>query len=378
MNPGLPVRADLAGVEPYGAPVLDVPNRLNVNENPYSPSADVVAQMGRAAADALASANRYPDRECIELRAELASLIGGRTAAANIWPANGSNEVMHQIFAAFGGPGRRALSFAPTYSLYPQYARETFTEYVTAPRRGDFELDMSEVARSFTEARPSLVVVASPNNPTGTLLPAGQLDELLDLVAGADAMLIVDEAYVEFADVGVFSATARVPDSDRLIVTRTMSKAFGLAGLRLGYAVASAEAIDAVRIVRLPYHLSSTTQAMACVAARNAPVLLAPVATLRAERRQQAEWFSAVGLDVAASQANFLLVGCFADREATWRALVDQGVLVRMVGPDGWLRVSVGTPEENQAMRQAMSIVLDSGAARLLGSGALRDEGLQS
>lgn len=364
------VRDDLREAQPYGAPVIDVPILLNVNENPFPPPAAVVDRMKSAVAEALSSANRYPDRECTRLREELAGFVGGTVTASNVWPANGSNEVMHQILTAFAGPGGRALSFAPTYSMYPQYARDTFTEYVTAPRASDFTLDLAVARRAVADHRPYVVVVASPNNPTGTPLPDDDLAGLIRIVEDHDALLVVDEAYVEFADPDLPSAARLVGQRENLVVTRTMSKAFGLAGLRVGYAIANPDVIDALRIVRLPYHLSATTQAMAVVAVRESAQLLAPIPGLRSERDAQGAWLTGMGIAVAPSQANFLLIGRFADRDLVWRRLLERGVLVRATGPDGWLRVSIGSPAENAAFREAFSLILQRGLVELVGGAA--------
>ena len=219
---------------PYGAPTDAVPVRLNVNENPYQPPADVVDAIAKAVRVVLDDANRYPDREALQLRAALADYVGSGATPAQIWPANGSNEVMHHIFSAFGGPGRTALSFSPTYSMYPIYARDTFTRYVTVPRARDFSLDVDDVRAAVGQYAPTLVIVASPNNPTGTVLSLDDIRALHAVIADT-GVLILDEAYIEFSSQP--SAVSLVHELPRLIVTRTMSKAFGLAGLRIGYAV---------------------------------------------------------------------------------------------------------------------------------------------
>ena len=351
----LPLRPELVGQVPYGAPQLDVPVRLNTNENPYPPSAGVVADIAAAVSAAAAGLNRYPDRECAELRAALAGFLdreaGVRLGPDQLWPANGSNEVMQQLLQAFGGPGRTALSFAPTYSMYPEYARNTHTEWVTGPRAADFSLDLDQAIDLINRLRPSVVLLASPNNPTGTALPHWQLRAVLDTAPG---VVIVDEAYAEFRRAGVPSAVSLLADHPQLIVTRTMSKAFALAGGRLGYLAASAEVVDAVRIVRLPYHLSAVSQATALAALAHSAELLARVAELRAERDATVSWLRELGLRAADSDANFVLFGAFADRHAVWQGLLDRGVLIRETGPDGWLRVSIGDQEQMRAFRAAL------------------------
>jgi histidinol-phosphate aminotransferase len=360
-----PLREELRGIEPYGAPQLDVPVRLNVNENPYPPSAEVVAEVASAVTEAATTLNRYPDRELTDLRAALARYLSSDGSPGlrpeQVWAANGSNEVMLQLLQAFAGPGRTALGFAPTYSMYPEYARVTNTRWVVGHREDDFSLDLDRARALIEEHRPAVVLLPSPNNPTGTALPREAVTELCDAVAsdGLSGLLVVDEAYGEFRRDGTPSALELLPRHRNLVVTRTMSKAFALAGARLGYLAAAPEICDALRLVRLPYHLSAVTQAVALAALRHAPVLLGRVADLRAERDACVDWLRAQGLKVAESDANYALFGIFADRHAVWQALLDRGVLIRETGPDGWLRVSIGTAEEMGTFRKALTEVLE-------------------
>jgi histidinol-phosphate aminotransferase len=355
---GLPLREELRGESPYGAPQLDVPVALNVNENPYPPSEHVVAQIAAAVADAARSLNRYPDRDALALRADLAGYLtadgGVELGADQVWAANGSNEIMLQLLQAFGGPGRTAVSFAPTYSMYPEYARDTHTEWVAGRRAEDFGLDLAQVLEVLEKHEPSVVLLASPNNPTGTALSLADIETIADVAPG---MVVIDEAYGEFRRAGVPSALSLLPAFPRLVVTRTMSKAFALAGGRLGYLAASPAVVDAVRIVRLPYHLSAITQAAARAALANAAELLAAVDELRAERDRTVAWLRGIGLQAADSDANFVLFGTFSDRHAVWQGLLDRGILIRETGPDGWLRVSIGTPDEMTAFRRALEEV---------------------
>ena len=359
-----PLREELRGLTPYGAPQLDVPVQLNVNENPYGPSAACAADIAAAVAAAATTLNRYPDREFTVLRTALAAFLshdgGHPIRAEQVWAANGSNEVMLQVLQAFGGPGRVALSFAPTYSMYPEYARDTHTTWETGHRAEDFSLDVQHALSVIKEHRPSVVLLPSPNNPTGTALPPEAIDVLCE--AAGDGLVVVDEAYGEFRRAGTPSALERLPRHRNLVVTRTMSKAFALAGARLGYLAADPAICDAIRVVRLPYHLSAVTQATALAALRHAPELLARVADLRAERDDLVDWLRAAGFEVADSDANFVLFGRFADRQAVWQGLLDRGVLIRVVGPEGWLRVSVGTPAEMAAFRQALTEVMEDAA----------------
>ncbi len=354
----LPLRPELVGEEPYGAPQLDVPVCLNVNENPYPPSAEVLSDIARAVTVAAGSMNRYPDREATALRTGLAAYLnrGGHDLTLNnIWAANGSNEVMVHLMQAFAGPDRVVMSFPPTYSMYPEYARDTHSRYVTVPRRDDFTLDLDEALRQIGLERPDLLIVCSPNNPTGT---STDLDVIRTLCEATEGIVVADEAYQEFAREGTRSALDLLPDHPNLVVSRTMSKAFAFAGGRLGYLAAAPAIVDACRIVRLPYHLSTITQAVATVALDHADEMLSRVDDLRRERDKLVTWLGVLGLRTAPTDANFVLFGRFADRHAVFGGLLDRGVLIREVGPEGWLRVSAGTPAEMDAFRTALLEVL--------------------
>jgi histidinol-phosphate aminotransferase len=361
---GLPLRDELKGFEPYGAPQLDVPVLLNVNENPYPPSQAVIDDLAAAVADAARGLNRYPDRDFLALRNDLAAYLGTESGAdltaEQVWAANGSNEVMLHLLQAFGGPGRTALSFAPTYSMYPEYARDTNTAWVTGRREADFTVDLDHALAQIAEHRPSVVLLASPNNPTGTALPLDLVETLVKTGAELPCVVVVDEAYAEFRRAGTPSAVTLLPSYPNLAVARTMSKAFAFAGARLGYLAASSDLVDALRIVRLPYHLSAVTQAVARAALRHTDELLGRVAALREARDETVEWLRASGLEAVDSDANFVLFGRFADRHAVWQALLDDGVLIRETGPAGWLRVSIGTPDENAAFRRSLIKVLQA------------------
>ena len=355
-------------MEPYGAPQLDVPHLLNVNENPYPPSAAVVETIARDVAEAATGLNRYPDREFLALRGDLADYLavesGVRVSPEQVWAANGSNEVMLHLLQAFGGPGRAVLSFAPTYSMYPEYARDTLTGWIAGRRESDFTVDPAVARAAVLEHQPSVILLTSPNNPTGTTLPLSTVRAVCEAalevdVDGAPAVVVVDEAYGEFRRDGVPSAMELLSTFPNLAVSRTMSKAFALAGARLGYLAASRDLVDVLRVVRLPYHLSAVTQAVARAALKHSTTLLAQVDALRIERDATVEWLRSqqrggVPLDVADTDANFVLFGSFDDRHAVWQGLLDRGVLIRETGPDGWLRVSIGTPQDMVAFKDAL------------------------
>jgi len=348
------VRDDLADLTPYGAPQIDVPVRLNTNENPYQPSARMVRAIADAVAGVAATLNRYPDRDATELRKDLAGYLGHGLTGGHVWAANGSNEIIQQLLQAFGGPGRLALGFDPGYSMHPLLARVTCTGWISAARDEDFGLDPERAVAVIAGHRPHLVFLTSPNNPTGTAAPMALIEAIC---AAAPGLVVVDEAYAEFARAGTPSALTLLPRYPQLVVTRTMSKAFALAGGRVGYLAAAPEVVEKLLLVRLPYHLSAVTQAMARAVLAHAAEPLATVTSLRAERDGLVAWLRRRGLAVADSDANFVLFGEFDSRRAVWAGLLDRGVLVREVGPPRWLRVTVGTPEEMTAFRNALEEV---------------------
>jgi histidinol-phosphate aminotransferase len=349
----LPLRDDLRGKSPYGAPQLAVPVRLNTNENPHPPSKALVDDVVRSVQEAAVDLHRYPDRDAVALRTDLASYLTAQTGTAlgveNLWAANGSNEILQQLLQAFGGPGRSAIGFVPSYSMHPIISDGTRTEWLEAARADDFSLDIDGAVAAVTERKPDVVFVTSPNNPSGQSISLPDLRCLLDVVPG---ILIVDEAYGEFSSQP--SAVALVEEyPTRLVVSRTMSKAFAFAGGRLGYLVATPALIDAMLLVRLPYHLSSVTQAAARAALRHADDTLGSVATLIAERERVMTALTGLGFRVIPSDANFVLFGRFADAPAAWQRYLDGGVLIRDVGIRGYLRTTIGLADENDAFLQA-------------------------
>lgn len=350
----LPIRKDLIGRSPYGAPQIAVPVRLNTNENPFGPSPELVSELAIAISEIGSTLNRYPDRDAVELRTDLAKYLNAESqvqlSAENIWPANGSNEVMQQLLQLFGGPDKTLVTFDPTYSMYEEYCRNTFTKYMSVSRNEDFTIDQKVIDQALA-LNPDVIVLTSPNNPTGTVVNLADIEYLVANFAG---VVIVDEAYAEFRPAGTPSTVTKLAGNPRLIVIRTMSKAFSYAGARVGYLAANPEVIEAIQLVRLPYHLSSVTQAVAKVALRFSGELQSQVSLLRHERDELTIWLKSQGYEVAASGANFLLFGTFGDRNLVWEQLVEQGVLIRQTGPEGWLRVSIGTPEENQAFKSAL------------------------
>ena len=349
----LPIREDLRDLTPYGAPQLDVPVQLNTNENPYPPPAELVADVARSVAGAAAALNRYPDREASELRTQLAAYIGHGIDVTQVWAANGSNEILQQLLMAFGGAGRTALGFLPSYAMHNLIARATGTQWHSVYRRDDFSLDPERARADVVEHQPDIVFLCSPNNPTGTALDPAVVDAVLDVATG---MVVVDEAYAEFSHRPTLLPL--LAGHPRLVITRTMSKAFAFAGARVGYLAADAGVVDAMRLVRLPYHLSALTQAAAVAALRHSDATLAQVAQLRADRDRLVEEMRARGLQVLDSDANFVMFGKFDDQHKVWQAILDEGVLIRDVGLPGWLRVSVGTTAECDRFLEVLGKVL--------------------
>ncbi|WP_370012770.1 histidinol-phosphate transaminase [Nocardia cyriacigeorgica] len=343
----LPLRDNLRGKSPYGAPQLTVPVQLNTNENPHPPSRALVDDVAEAIRAAAADLHRYPDRDAVALRTDLAAYLTRQTGvavdASNVWAANGSNEILQQLLQAFGGPGRRALGFVPSYSMHPIISEGIDTEWIEAKRSADFSLDIDTALAAIAERRPDVVFVTSPNNPTGHSVPSAELARILEAAPG---IVIVDEAYGEFSAqpsaIGLIDAYPT-----KLVVSRTMSKAFAFAGGRLGYLVAAPAVIDALLLVRLPYHLSVVTQAAARAALRHADETLGSVAELAAQRDRVAAELAALGFEVVPSDANFLLFGRFTDAARAWQHYLDEGVLIRDVGIPGFLRTTIGLAAEN-------------------------------
>jgi histidinol-phosphate aminotransferase len=354
------LRPDLRGRTAYGAPQLDVPVALNTNENSYAVPPVVVAAITQAVAAVAAGLNRYPDREFTALREGLAAYLsrGGTTVAAEqVWAGNGSNEVLLHLLQAFGGPGRTALGFTPAYSMHPIITTTTGTTWVDGmrgvPDGGAFDLDPASAVDQVRGHRPDVVFLCSPNNPTGTALDLDVVVAVHDAAPGA--LVVVDEAYAEFARPGTPSALTLLEGRPRLVVTRTMSKAFALAGGRLGYLAADPALVDALRLVRMPYHLSTQTQAVALAALEHADLMLETVDAIKAQRDRIVTGLGELGLDPVPSDANFVLFGGLADAHVTWSELLDRGVLVRDVGIPHYLRVTAGTPQETTRFLEAIT-----------------------
>ena len=348
----LPIRDNLRGKHPYGAPQKPARVALNVNENTHPIPEDVARDMVESLAAAILTVNRYPDREFTELRESLAGYLGHDLSADQLWAANGSNEILQQIFQAFGGPGRSVLGFPPTYSMYPIIADGTDTRWIAGTRDADYGISPETVTATIEREQPDITVLCSPNNPTGTPLPIATIEAAYAATSG---ILVIDEAYAEFTPDEVPSALTLLPGRERLIVSRTMSKAFAFAGARVGYMAADPAVNDALRLVRLPYHLSALTQAAAIAALRHAPEMLAMVDDIREQRDRIIAELPALGYTPLPSWTNFVLFGGLDDSNDAFESLLEQDVLVRDVGIPGHLRVTAGTKHETTAFLTALA-----------------------
>ncbi|GAA1742196.1 histidinol-phosphate aminotransferase [Dietzia kunjamensis subsp. schimae] len=348
----LPLRENLRGQSAYGAPQLEVPVQLNTNENPHPPSAELVADIAGAVAAAAEDLNRYPDRDAVALRTDLASYLTRQTGVDldvdMVWAANGSNEILQQLLQAFGGPGRSAMGFVPSYSMHPILAAGTDTEWIPVDRGSDLSIDIAAALAAIEEHQPDVVFVTTPNNPTGHVVDLDELRRLLDMAPG---IVVVDEAYAEFSP-SPSACTLLADYPTKLVVSRTMSKAFAFAGGRLGYFAADPSFVEAVLLVRLPYHLSMIAQAAARAALRHADETLASVALLAEERKRVTAGLEEQGFEVLPSEANFVLYGPFVDATRAWQRYLDAGVLIRDVGIPGRLRATIGLEHENDRLLQ--------------------------
>lgn len=361
----LPLRENLRGQVPYGAPQIDVPYALNVNENTHPVPDAVRESIARLVAQAATGLNRYPDRDAVELRTRLAAYLtsqveGVPLTADNVWAANGSNEILQQILQTFGGPGRSLLSYAPTYSMYPLLAAGTDTDYIAGTREADYSLTPQSAVEQVRKHAPSIVFLASPNNPTATALGLEVIEAVYAAGEAWQMVVVVDEAYAEFARESTNSALHLLSGRSRLIVSRTMSKAFGLAGARVGYLAADPSVVDALQLVRLPYHLSAITQAVACAALEHADILLDTVDDIRGQRDRIVEHLRDLGYGVFASDANFVFFSRVPDSQRLFHDLLDRGILIRDVGIPHTLRVTAGTAEETTAFLNAMTDLTQS------------------
>lgn len=348
-----PPRDDLGLREGYHSAQVDVEVRLNTNESPYPPPDEWLAALREEMATI--AYHRYPDRAALALRAALAELHG--VSPSQVFAANGSNEVLQAMCLAYGGPGRTAATFEPTYALHSHIAHLTGTAVVEGERRADFTLDFDEVGRVLRDAAPHLTFLCSPNNPTGLTENLIDVEQVLALAPG---LVIVDEAYGQFAD---WSALDLVDEDRPLVVTRTFSKTWSMAAVRLGYLVGPASVVADLERVALPYHLDAAKQAAGRLALRFRDEMEARVGSLVRERRRLAQALGELPVEVWPSQANFILFRPLHRKGAeVWQGLVDRSVLVRDCSNwprlEGCLRVTVGTGEEDDRFLDALREVL--------------------
>ena len=357
----LPLREDLKDQSPYGAPQLPLEVKLNTNENPFSLSPALVKKLSEAIANSAKDFNRYPDRDAIELRSKLAKYLSSTTgvnlSVDQIWAANGSNEIIQTLFLAFAGAGVNSLGFTPSYSMHENIARSTGTNWIIGERLSDFSIDLSSALKEISTQKPKLVFITTPNNPTGTSTEISDIRRIIEATAQVGGLTIIDEAYAEFSEQP--STIELLSEYLNLVVIRTMSKAFSFAGVRVGYLAAGKEVVDALQLVRLPYHLSTPTQLLAKVALEFQGELLAEVEQLKIERNKVVAELQKLGLTVVPSSANFLLFSIGSEKKV-WQELVKVGVLVRDVGIAGHLRVTIGTPSENDRFLAALREILSA------------------
>ena len=352
-RPPLKARDDLATVEPYVSPQIPARVRLNTNESPYPPAAELMEEVARRVGRA--ALNRYPDHNAGGLLDALARHTGRPRDA--IWVANGSNEVFLHLLLAFGGAQRKVLVFTPTYSLHTLIPRIAGTGVLEEPRTDDFLIDIDRAVTTIERDQPEVVIVCSPNNPTGLSEPRAVVEGLVDVAPG---LVVVDEAYGEFAP-----ETASVVDLldgyENLVVVKTLSKAWRLAGVRAGYLLGAPSLIKELARVRLPYHLSTFTQLAACAVLEHEDEALQHIEAIKAERDRISVELQAIGLRSYPSDANFVLFEV-DDASTVWEALLARGVLVRryagLPGLENCLRVTAGLPEDTDAFLNSMREVL--------------------
>ena len=353
----LPLRDELRTLTPYGAPQIHDVVQLNSNENPFKLPDEVQAAIVKEIKEVAASLNRYPDRDAVRLRSKLAQYVNSASntefSVENIWAANGSNEILQTLFLACGGSKRSALGFTPSYSVHPLIAKITGTQWIEGKRSSTFGIDIQLATAQILAEKPSLIFVTTPNNPSGTSTPLSDLELLADAASKVGALLVVDEAYAEFSSEQ--SAATLIAKFPHVVSSRTMSKAFAFAGVRVGYLIAHPSVIDAALVTRLPYNLSALTQSAAEVAVDHANLMQSGIQELLSGRELLVRGIELVGWKALDSSANFILFSGFTrSSNEIWQEFLNRGILIRDVGLAGYLRVSVGTKAENQRFLTAL------------------------
>lgn len=352
----LPIKESLRDNKVYGAPQIQDVIKLNTNENPYQLPKSVITELTNEIEIIAKNLNRYPDRDASKLRSTLAEYLSTDfLTAENIWAANGSNEILQQIFLAYANSSCVGLS--PSYSVHPLIAKITDSDWTAISLKEDFTIDIPALHKKIEETNPSLIFITSPNNPTGGVVKLSDIKKIAEFIQGRSALLIVDEAYAEFSSEK--SAIELIKDFPQIAVVRTMSKAFAFAGVRVGYLVADPNVIAGLKIVRLPYHLSTLTQAAALVALKNVKLLQSEIELIISERNRLHAEMTKLGLKVIDSGANFLFFTGFQPKsQDLWQRILDHGILIRDVGIEGFLRVTIGTPEENEQFLNSLKTSL--------------------
>jgi histidinol-phosphate aminotransferase len=353
-EPALDVRSDLLQVDPYVSPQAPARYRMNTNESPYPPPQALVDEVAEEIKSI--ALNRYPDRDANRLYDAISTHV--KWPRDGLWVANGSNEVFMHLLLAFGGPGRTAMVFEPTYALHSLIPRIAGSEVLTVGRGVDLHVDVDRARDEIEKHSPEIVIVCSPNNPTGDTESPATIEALLDVAPG---LVVVDEAYIEFAGAGE-SITPLLAERPNLVVTKTFSKAWRLAGVRIGYMLAAAELVQTLARVRLPYHLSAITQVVGEAAIRHSTETLDLVRAIASERDRIASGLQDLGIHCFPSRANFVLFRV-DDAPRVWDALVERDILIRRYdevrGLEGCLRVTAGLPEESDVFLGAMKEICD-------------------
>ncbi len=352
----LPLRGDLSDLTPYGAPQITDVTSLNTNENPFALPKAVVEAILTKLPSTLESLNRYPDRDALSLRTELSRYINKKNGTnfnlANIWAANGSNEILQTLVLACGHKG--VLGFTPSYSMHPLITKVCGEKWIDGARKDDFTIDLEKAIGQISNVKPSIVFITTPNNPSGNAIGIDQISKLAESAKSVGALLVVDEAYAEFST--ELSAVNLIEKFENLVVVRTMSKAFALAGARVGYFIANPKVVEVALITRLPYHLSSQTQEIAIIALQHDELLQAEIDLLISERKRVSSELIKLGMKVVDSEANFLLfTGFKGSPKEVWSSLLDSKVLIRDVGIPNHLRTTIGTPDENNQFLAAIA-----------------------
>lgn len=343
-------RPELENIAPYDAKDIRAEIRLSANENPHNLPGEILDKLADRVRQDM-EFNRYPDPMSSYLRTLIAEANG--LEPSNVLVGNGGDELILDVILAWGGPGRSLVDLPPTFSMYGIDARMTGTHVIEVPRRDDYSIDAEALLGTIEERSPDIIVVSNPNNPTGTMAPETLL---IDLLNATDALVLVDEAYFEFSRQTLRPHMERHPN---LVILRTFSKAFSLAGLRAGYLLAHEEVVTELTKVRQPYSVNKFTQVAAALTFRERMVFEANISETLRNRDRLVHGLSGMSdLEVFPSEANFVLFR-LPHASAVWRDLLhDHSILVRdfsrTPGLENCLRVTVGSDDEVERFLQAM------------------------